>query len=222
MNLDNFFDRHPVLAESAAIALCRRLVPKLDGVDWRVMTVATRSDWAAWRKNGYEGNMAQVRVQTRDPPLPSFRLLFGDHSKLWPKNRCPVCAQPTYSGGDWWEGAGKPRWNKHWHAPCRAAHAVWRHPVNMAFRLAMLQGGRCALSGAEIVRIHDKGSYITADVEVDHVLPLWRLRADGARFRWPDVLRYWGAGNLQALSGAAHKQKTAEEARERHAMKLEA
>lgn len=60
--------------------------------------------------------------------------------------------------------------------------------------------------------------HLVRGIQVDHVVPLWRVRVDAQQHRWPDVLRFWGPRNLQTLSSAGHQQKTAQEARDRAAL----
>lgn len=155
---------------------------------------------------------------SREPPIPGPRRWFGDDWKTHPKNRCPVCARPCYAGGDHRPGAGPPRWNKCWHGCCQAIQGIWRDPTWVGRWLAERQGGVCPLTGETLLgEPHPRSGVrgVLGGVQVDHVVPLWRVRHDGADHVWPDVLRFWGPQNLQALSPAGHLQKTAQEARDR-------
>lgn len=215
-DLDRWFGGRWATSERVAIALARRAADAMNVADWRGSTISRKLDWKAFRGKGYVGDIPEISVQTRNPPLANFRLIFGDDHKAWPRNRCPVCAQPTYAGGDWREAAGKPRANKQWHAPCLVASNIWTKASGVAHLLATRQGGKCAITGEAI--IDPRGDWIMEGVEVDHREPLWRVRAFGERHVWPDVLRFWGLANLQALSGAGHRIKTAQEARDRAAI----
>lgn len=210
MDINKFFGRHPILAERACIALCRLVAPRVEDVDWREFNIKTKINWRSKDRE-------TVQVEAiREPPIPQRWRLFGENQKLWPKNHCPVCAQPTYQGGDWRKPAGEPRWNKTWHACCYRAHGVWRDPVWVGRWLARRQGGVCPITMEPI--LSSEHGYVLGGVQIDHVVPLWRVRRLGDQHVWPDVLRFWGLGNLQALSDRGHKIKTAQEARQRAAM----
>lgn len=156
-----------------------------------------------------------VVITTREhrrPPLPGLSRIFGGHKRI-PSNHCPVCGHECFEGGDWRESAGRPRWNKSWHDCCLAAHNTWTRYADLAFRLAVKQGGRCPISRERI--LSQCGTYHLPGVQVDHIVPLWRIAVDAHLYQWPDVLRFWGLGNLQALSASGHRAKNAKEAKER-------
>jgi hypothetical protein len=166
-----------------------------------------RMSWPAWRDAGFPENR-ETNTFTRLPPRPTWQTLD--------KNQCPICGQPTFAGGAWWPEAGAPRWNLQWHTVCAAAYQAWRHPDFMAQSLADRQGGKCSETGADLFKLNARGDRVlVGGVEVDHRVPLWRVRRDAHLYVWPDVLRMWGPTNLQVLVNAGHKLKTAREARER-------
>lgn len=220
MHLDRWFSDRPLQAQNACISLCRialQQYPALRGIDWRKFNIRTKSDWAAWRRADFKGDIPIVTApEIRRPPVPGMHWIFGKDHKVWPKNCCPVCHLETYSKGHWRPDAGKATWNKSWHAPCFNAHGIWRDASWAARYLARRQGGRCPITGEALLR----NDILMGDVEVDHVVPLWRVRFDGAQYQWPDVLRFWGIANLQTLSNAGHKIKTAREAKERAGLKV--
>jgi 5-methylcytosine-specific restriction endonuclease McrA len=126
----------------------------------------------------------------RAPPLPHWR----DTNP-----HCPVCGLPRYRFGDWRETAG-PNNGGRWHAPCAAAYRLWSNSALLGDWLAGRQAGLCAETREDL---RSRG-------EVDHRVPLWRVCTLG--LGWPEVLNFWGPGNLQLLSPEAHGRKTAREA----------
>ncbi len=221
------------MAERACLALCRHMAAARTDLHlsaplrWLESTQGCLRDndawataWKAWRDAGCQPAsepdylLFGIPMWSRCPPLPPLWMLYGNKRENHPGNCCPVCRCSTYQGGDWRASAGKPRWNKTWHAPCLHAHLVWTRTPDYARVIAEQQGGVCALSGESIMR----DGHLRGQVEVDHLVPLWRVRHDAAQYRWPDVLRFWGLGNLQALSAAGHRIKTAREAAERAAL----
>lgn len=209
MNIERWFQHRPLAAERAALALCYQAADKVPE-DWREMNRSTKIDWAKTFEasrdpDGKNETFMREVYSHRAPPLPGQRLILGSVKR----NHCPVCCRPTFAGGDWRESAGKPRWNKNWHAPCYMAHAVWRDPGWIALRLAMRQGGICAITDEPILR----DGRLMGEIEIDHVVPLWQVSLTWTQYRWPAVLRMWGPSNLQALSKAGHARKTADEAR---------
>jgi hypothetical protein len=117
----------------------------------------------------------------------------------------------------------------------RMSWSQWRaagYPDFLAQTLAIKQGGVCPETGDRVLidrpfvkfpydadpakrMIVEVRQVLAPGVEVDHRLPLWRVRREAHLYQWPEVLKFWGPGNLQALSNAGHKAKTAREARER-------
>lgn len=237
LSLDRWMSSHPLLAERACLALCRVTARNLpDGFDWLDWVRGGRLDNAAWaaawraHRETYGPWRPGAEVETtpqrssfmlpmwsRSPPLPGAQRLYGPDWKSHPRNICPVCLCRTYAGGDWRADAGAPRWNKCWHAPCFAAHTIWADAGGAAYGLAQRQDGRCPITGAPLFGPPSaKGHvHLVRGVQVDHIKPLWRVRLDAAVHPWPDVLRFWGPSNLQALSPEGHKIKTRQEAAQR-------
>lgn len=136
---------------------------------------------------------------------------------------CPVCGHQRFDHGAWWSAAGpNKRANACWHAACVVTWQTWATYGHRASYLARRQDWTCPETGlplrVTVERDGHVGHYIEA-LEVDHITPIWRVRAEADQYRWPDVLRFWGLGNLQALTPAGHKLKTKREAAERAAIK---
>jgi hypothetical protein len=210
-------------AETATLALLRMSLGRDRSYDWFANFGRKRMSWSQWRAAGYPEDRTTL-TYSREPPLPGWKTLD--------KNQCPVCGQPTFAGGAWWPEAGPPRFNKQWHEACALTHQTWRHPDFLAQTLAIKQGGVCPETGDRVLidrpfvkfpydadpakrMIVEVRQVLAPGVEVDHRLPLWRVRREAHLYQWPEVLKFWGPGNLQALSNAGHKAKTAREARER-------
>lgn len=223
--LNQWFAKRPLAAERACMTLIARQVEGLEITDWREFNRHSRTDWdkvyalrAAGSPPAESDYPRKWFVDARKPPLPGFWRVHGVKQKG--HNFCPVCTGPTFHDGDWRFEAATPRWNRSWHAPCLQTSFVWTRYADYALYLARRQGGVCPETGepiiAEQVSYHGKAyQYVKAGVEVDHVIPLWRVRLEGGKHPWPGVLRFWGLSNLQALSSVGHKRKTAREARER-------
>lgn len=229
---------HPLLYHRAALALCRRT--GFEG-DWRDLCVRERWDYSARLRtdvpladyaNGRELPLQKiVEPDHRKPPLPFYNAGPDD-------GVCRVCGQPVYAGRTWYPRPGKARKGS-WHWLCFEAYNAWVAPRSMLEWLAIRQGGRCAYSGDVIAERVELGPqhwkrhnpYHSDDprwrlfkppthawrlvgiVEADHLVPLWRVPQLMAS--WPRVLDFWGAPNLRAATGEAHRQKTRREAGER-------
>lgn len=158
----------------------------------------------------------------RAPPIPR-----GDTRA----NHCPVCRQPRYGDGTWRASGGPPRWNAAWHEFCLWAWTLWTSPERYSANIAMRQGFVCPETGASLIEVEETRTVDRyglwretreqhlVPIEVDHIVPLWRVRAEASQHEWPDVLRFWGPGNLQALTRDGHRAKTAREAQERARMR---
>jgi 5-methylcytosine-specific restriction endonuclease McrA len=215
MDIDRWFRTRPAMAERAAMALMRRIVLPPDAPHWSAFATRTKLDWRA--PHTPDGPLPIIEVTSRRlPPIPGKGRVLG---KGVHRNFCPLCCQPTFAGGDWREVAGKPRWNKEWHVPCHWAYTTYRNYAWWAGYLARKQGGLCAITGERILQRGEFGDGYLGDVEVDHIVPLWRIALDADKYQWPDVLRFWGLSNLQALSRKGHAIKTAREAAERAALR---
>lgn len=128
----------------------------------------------------------------RRPPLPFWE-------RASEPSRCRVCGQPILTPG------GKPS-RLTWHSDCTSAYFLWMTPGNYANLLIHRQGGVCAITG-EAVSV--------MGCEVDHAVPIYRVRRDHRTEPWFELLRFWSLGNLRALSRNAHLNKSAIEAAER-------
>ena len=122
-----------------------------------------------------------------------------------------MCQHAVYRGGDWRPEAGPKRGNQFWHTCCAAAFRAMRLDWPLPETILRRQDGRCAITGEVLTAL---GGY-----EIDHRVPLWRVRAEWEKWPWPECLGFWMPGNLWALSPGAHKQKTSREAAERAAMR---
>lgn len=135
----------------------------------------------------------------RTPPAPFREEAFGRGP-----GACCICGQPVFRLGwhrDLWED-GRPNRNAGWHAACLVAWRFWCDPSSQVQVLKKRQARRCAKGGGRLFK----------DAEVDHAVPLHRVWRDRHRHAWPDMLRFWGAPNLQVVNRAAHRLKCAEEA----------
>lgn len=225
--LNNWFSKRPFAAERACLTLIARQVEGLEITDWREWGGYSRTDWEkvyALREAGTppaESDYPRMWVKgdPRKPPLPGFWRIHGVKQKG--HNFCPVCTGPTFHDGDWRFEAAAPRWNRSWHAPCLHTSFVWTRYADYAGFLARRQGGVCPETGEAILTDGPHG-YVKGGVEVDHIVPLWKVRLEGGKHPWPGVLRFWGLRNLQALSSVGHKRKTKREAAERAKCRLTA
>lgn len=154
---------------------------------------------ALMRAHGVEPDWTKAG---REPPI---RLVYEP-------DRCPVCRGRRYRGGAWWLLAGQNRKGAFWHPCCVVAYRNWRAPEVRSGDLIARQGGVCPETGAPL---GPPAAGWTQDHEIDHRMPLWRVRMERDLHQWPDLLRFWGHVNLQALSPEGHRIKTAREARER-------
>ena len=155
----------------------------------------TPEGWS-WRLDAVEEGR---RTHFRTPPAP-----FREPAFTRGPGHCCVCGQPVYRFGwhrDLWRD-GKVNRRASWHAACVVAWRFWCDPVDHVQLLKRVQRRRCGRSGTRLLR----------GAEVDHRDPLssvWRARRDQP---WPDLLAFWGAGNLQVVNREAHRAKTAAEA----------
>lgn len=140
----------------------------------------------------------------RRPPLP-----FWEARSV--PGQCRVCGQPIYAGGTW-QGMEEPSKRLTWHRVCATAYLLWRTPADYASEIVVMQRGLCPDSGEAIGPPATK--YI-GDIDIDHRLPIYRVRRDHGDLPWFDLLRFWGLSNLCAITRAAHLRKSAIEAAER-------
>lgn len=139
------------------------------------------------------------RMSFRLPPAPFREPGFARGS-----GSCCVCGQPVFRFGwhrDLW-GDGRPNARASWHAACVSAWKLWCAPVEHVKVLKRVQSRRCPVGGRRLLRT----------AEVDHRIPLFRVWRDHRDIRWPALLAFWGAPNLQVINKAAHLAKCAAEA----------
>ena len=179
-------------AERVARLLCRRS-GLVEGFEWGAMR--KRRDSGEWR--------SRPSAWHRSPPLPfhSFRHLGPGY--------CRVCGQPVFGKGFYRAKSGPPSKQRTWHDACLSAYMLWTKPNDYAAILILRQGQRCTITGDPIMLPYPRG------VEVDHDVPLFRAARQHREEPWFELLRFWGFGNLRAVSRAGHLQKCAAEARER-------
>lgn len=122
----------------------------------------------------------------RAPPLPFYSFIHQRH-------RCRVCGLPT-------EGRAT------WHCHCVTAYKLWTGPATHTRAILTRQRGLCAITGEPLTVI---------DANIDHRVPLYRVRRDFGARPWFELLPFWGLSNLQAISWREHSEKSAEEAAER-------
>jgi hypothetical protein len=143
----------------------------------------------------------------RSPPAPYREPCFA----LGP-GACCVCGQPVYRLGwhrDLW--AAGPNRNASWHTACVVAWQFWNAPSEQVRLLKRAQGHRCAVSDKRLLR----------SSEVDHRVPLFRVWREHRDLQWPQLLRFWGAPNLQVINSDAHAAKCQEEAQQRRRSPME-
>lgn len=134
----------------------------------------------------------------RAPPLPF-------HSFVHEDGKCRVCGQPT--GG-----------RRRWHEECVTTYTLWTKPAQFAHVIVFRQAGVCEITGEPVGM--PARAYLTS-VDIDHRVPIFRVRAEMANRPWFRLLRYWGLANLRAITLEAHKAKNREEARSRAKRRVE-
>jgi len=178
------------LAWRACMALCR-LSAHMVAPDWRI----------------YQGN---GRGASRHPPMP-----FSHRDNRSEPDGCPFCGWHVYPGAHWLPGPGKLHHMVSRHACCTAVYLelIGQVPCHT---IAARQDWVCPETG-EPLRYKPEGvdTWYQRPMELDHTTPLWKVRHEWDKHPWPDCLRFWGLGNLQALSSPGHAMKTRREARER-------
>lgn len=178
--------RRMMYAERVTRILCRRS-GLVDGFKWGMMRPGR-----TWRPSAW----------CRTPPLPFHSMVHKGAG--W----CRVCGQPIYGEGSFRKFAG-PVSKLTWHNACLSSYFLWTKPSDYAELLIHRQEERCAVSGVPITLPY------SPNVDVDHDVPLFRVARDHADEPWHDLIRFWGFGNLRAVTHAAHLAKNAEEAKER-------
>lgn len=136
----------------------------------------------------------------RKPPLP-----FYDAPPV--RGQCRICAQPIYTGGHY-RGTDDIATRCTWHSVCSSAYLFWMNPsIGTA---GLHQNYRCGECGERT----GSGEYWGGG-EVDHTIPLYRVRRDYSHLPWFELLRFWSPENLKVLCSSCHKTKCAAEAQER-------
>ena len=137
----------------------------------------------------------------RTPPAP-----YREAAHALGPGFCCVCGQPVYCLGwhvDLWNTG--PNKNAVWHSACVVAWQFWNAPSRQIRLLRRLQSRRCGQSGGRLWR----------SAEVDHRVPLFRVRSEYRDTPWPGLLDFWGLPNLQVINRDVHAAKCATEARDR-------
>lgn len=182
--------RRLLYAERVTRTLCWRSGP-VDGFRW--------DGW-------FPGRKWRASAWHRSPPLPFHSTVHKGAG--W----CRVCGQPIYGAGSFRSFAGSQSTRLTWHMICTESYFLITKPADYAAALLLHQDGLCALTGEPI---GPPAKEYILDVEVDHDVPLFRVARDHADEPWYELIRFWGSGNLRALSRAAHLAKSAAEAKER-------
>lgn len=194
--------RYMLYAERVTRILCRRsgAVP---GYSWRAPPASARGEAATYLRSH------------RVPPLPFHQVVHKGFGS------CRVCGQPVYGAGGRPSGAGTFRSfagpvsiRLTWHNVCLSTYFLMTKPSDYAELLIERQDQVCAISGARI-----RLPYNPNEVDVDHAVPLFRVARDHAGEPWYELIRFWGFGNLRAVTHAAHLRKCADEARERSGLR---
>ena len=87
------------------------------------------------------------------------------------------------------------------------AFDLMRNPYDFANFFHDRQNGICSLSGERLGDI--------SNIQIDHVIPLYRVYRDYRDYPIKDLLVFWGPDNLRAVTKEAHKIKSKYEAAER-------
>lgn len=147
----------------------------------------------------------------RSPPLPFHSTVHKGAG--W----CRVCGQPIYGGGSFRSFAGPQSKRLTWHTLCTTTYFLMTKPSNYANVLLVRQAGLCWISGEPL---GPPAKEYLLEADVDHDVPLFRVARDHAAEPWYELIRFWGFGNLRAVTRAAHLTKSALEAAERRASRV--
>lgn len=148
---------------------------------------------AGWTWRLAAGADEDLPASFRLPPTP-----YREKAYARGPGFCCICGQPVFRFGwhtDLWRAGANRR--ARWHTACVTAWQFWIAPRDQARALKRLQRHRCAQSGARLSRT----------AEVDHRVPLFRVWRERSLLQWPEMLDFWGAGNLQVVNRAAHAAK---------------
>jgi hypothetical protein len=141
----------------------------------------------------------------RAPPAP-----YREAAYARGPGHCCICGQPVFRLGwhvDLW-GRGTNA-NARWHTACVTAWRLWNAPRDQVRVLKRVQRHRCAQSGARLWKT----------AEVDHRVPLFQVWREFSGRPWPELLGYWGTGNLQVINRTVHVEKCEAERVRRVAMR---
>jgi hypothetical protein len=140
----------------------------------------------------------------RAPPAPYREPAFSRGP-----GHCCICGQPVFRLGwhvDLW--ATGVNANARWHTVCVTAWRFWNAPRDQVRVLKRMQRHRCVQSGARLWKT----------AEVDHRIPLFQVWRELRDRPWPQLLGYWGVGNLQVINRVVHVAKCEAERVQRAAM----
>lgn len=160
--------------------------------DLKYIRSCQRYTLARCRKSGVVADWTWG-ASSRQPPLPFHSTIHRG------PGYCRVCGQDT--GGRWT-----------WDPKCVVTYTLWTKPGTYAGAIAFRQKGLCAITREPIGP--PAAEWLT-EFEIDHEIPIYRVRRDYAGEPWFELLRYWGLANLRGITRAAHVAKSAAEARER-------
>jgi 5-methylcytosine-specific restriction endonuclease McrA len=188
-------------------ALARPLVPPTPrlAVDsyWREHPLrADRLARALAARTGPPQEWLWTAGQFRVPPAPYREEAFSKGP-----GHCCVCGQPVFRYGwhlDLWADGQLSR-NVRWHTACVVAWKLWTAPSEHIRALRRRQGRTCPMTRKRLLR----------SAEVDHIVPLYKVWRDHRDLSWPELLKFWGAPNLQAINRASHTDKSISELHER-------
>jgi hypothetical protein len=188
--MESYWRHRPLLADRLARALA-----------------AKSGQPAGWQWQLGTGKEEVLPMSFRTPPSPYREVAFSRGP-----GHCCVCGQPVYRLGwhcDLWDD-GKPNKNATWHAACVVAWQLWTAPTDHLRMLKLRQNRKCTTTGKRLLRT----------AEVDHRVPLFAVWSQHRAMPWPELLAFWGTGNLQVISRTAHVEKCAEEASQRSKQRI--
>jgi hypothetical protein len=149
-------------------------------------------------------------------PLP----FYEDHSLLPAQfGYCRICAGPVFKHNAHFGDAISKR--AYWHAVCLKAFTFWSTPDPDV--LGLRQNWRCNHCGEDLASAPTDehrdlirySGHFRSTVQVDHVVPLYRVWRDMRGLYWTDLIRFWSSDNLQVLCIPCHQEKSASETTER-------
>ncbi|MBS7703278.1 hypothetical protein [Chelatococcus asaccharovorans] len=189
-SLAAFCVTHPLLSETATLALMRR---SPEPEDWRSLL---------------RGRRPPVRFVHEKATCPLCRQPTYDMGAWW-----PVAGPATHNR--FWHACCVQTW-RNWTAYSDlggylSARQNWKCAIS-GEPLQIIRERQIDQPDGTTEMMATR--YATR-IEIDHRIPLWQVRAEAESHRWPDILRYWGPSNLQVLLPAMHVAKTKQEAADR-------